>query len=513
MDNAPQKIDLPVKVNAGSHQLEADLISALQEGRSFQSEINRLRKEIANARNYPLKEFYNRNIYKILKSLSKKSYLFSERRRLRFLQSAAKLDPNRSLVGTPNQYELKSEITGNELSIKGFQAFDAGKKNVLVVAHEASQTGAPILSYNISKHLTSQYNVTVIFLRGGILSNVFRDVACHVEVLQNRPRGDNSSARRVRGLVAKTKFHFAIINSIESRSILPILKSSNVASVSLIHEFATYTSPRHSFDEVFEAADEIVFSSEVTMSNAIELTNLSANPQIHIIPQGKTQVPKLDTTEEATNLEKKRLKYLMRAGEENKDFVVIGSGTVDFRKGVDLFIEAARVASARAPSIRMRFYWFGAGYDVARDQNYSVYLEDQIKRAGLSDKLTIAGHTTEIDYAYSLADAFLLSSRLDPLPNVAMDAMIYGIPMICFDNASGFSPILNSNGLGDSCVASYLDAADMGYKLAEIAKDQDLCRKIGLQSKQIAFDNFNMQKYVESLSELGEHAAKKIKAG
>ena len=103
--------------------------------------------------------------------------------------------------------------------------------------------------------------------------------------------------------------------------------------------------------------------------------------------------------------------------------IVLGAGSVHLRKGVDLFIEvAARVVSGPGGD-HCRFIWLGNGYDPDGDVDYSAYLADQIQRAGLEEHLFFAGETRAIETAYREADIFLMSSRLDPMPNVAVDAL------------------------------------------------------------------------------------------
>jgi glycosyltransferase involved in cell wall biosynthesis len=46
---------------------------------------------------------------------------------------------------------------------------------------------------------------------------------------------------------------------------------------------------------------------------------------------------------------------------------------------------------------------------------------------------------------YKRADLFFLSSRLDPLPNVAIDAAMHGMPVIFSDQASVCAEIVNTS--------------------------------------------------------------------
>ena len=54
-----------------------------------------------------------------------------------------------------------------------------------------------------------------------------------------------------------------------------------------------------------------------------------------------------------------------------------------------------------------------------------------------------------------------MTSRLDPLPNVAIDALSEGTPVHCFDKASGIAYLLSNNSfLTDYLIARYGYAPD-----------------------------------------------------
>ena len=53
-------------------------------------------------------------------------------------------------------------------------AFDTQKKTILVVSHEASRTGAPILALNLVQQFSERYNVIGLILGGGELIDHFR---------------------------------------------------------------------------------------------------------------------------------------------------------------------------------------------------------------------------------------------------------------------------------------------------------------------------------------------------
>ncbi len=56
--------------------------------------------------------------------------------------------------------------------------------------------------------------------------------------------------------------------------------------------------------------------------------------------------------------------------------------------------------------------------------------------------LGLMSHQEWVEFASS-ADAFLLTSRVDPLPNVALEAMVLGLPVLSFEGRTGI-PALQS---------------------------------------------------------------------
>lgn len=184
--------------------------------------------------------------------------------------------------------------------------------------------------------------------------------------------------------------------------------------------------------------------------------------------------------------------------------VVLGAGFVHLRKGVDLFIECAARVVHTSEGHRCRFVWIGKGYDPDNDVGYSVYLADQIRRAGLEEHVFFVNETTAIETAYEEADLLLLSSRLDPLPNVAIDAMAHGVPVLCFNKTTGIADFLIESGLKNHCVAQYLDSVDMAGKILALAGSQELYEDVAGRCREASMAYFSMKKYVARLEALAQ---------
>jgi glycosyltransferase involved in cell wall biosynthesis len=137
---------------------------------------------------------------------------------------------------------------------------------------------------------------------------------------------------------------------------------------------------------------------------------------------------------------------------------------------------------------------------------YSIYLKEQIERAGLADQVTFIGEVSDMEPFYALADAFFLSSRLDPLPNVSIDAAMRGIPIVCFAAASGIAEILIKDPLTAHGVVPHLDAEAASQFIARIAEDANEAAEIAAATQHLAKNTFDMVRYVAQLDKLGQQA-------
>ncbi len=135
------------------------------------------------------------------------------------------------------------------------------------------------------------------------------------------------------------------------------------------------------------------------------------------------------------------------------------------------------------------------------------YLREQIKRANVADTVVFLPETADLHSFYESANAFLLSSRLDPLPNVAIDAMTLGIPVVCFDAASGIAELLKAQNDLNFLVVPYLDVSSAAGVLAQLASDRALLESTKTSTMKLARERFDMRSYVAKLDCLGSDAA------
>ena len=484
----------------------AELERTLERARDFAHQL-------AAARKRPRRVLWDLLRYRLFSILSTKSPPLSARTAARLAKSAEKRDPMRSVRSASEMPSVRnaSESTVSEEPLrtqrKSLVTLDGGKRTVLIVSHEMSRTGAPILALNLIQRLSPRYNVISLTLGRGDLADDFRNASALLYEADRIHMTDRELRSVVKDITAKHSLSFAIVNSVESRMVLKALRDDGVPTVSLIHEFSSYVRPPSALRDIVTLSTETVFSTKLTLENAVADLSLSYPcASVHVAPQGKCTVPASPRIPSDASGEKEWLSKNLRPKGEKKKFLVIGVGSIELRKGVDLFIECATAVAAQPNGDRFQFVWIGNGFDPERDAAYSVFLADQIKRAGIELQLKILRSTSEIELAYQTADLLLLSSRLDPLPNVAIDALSIGLPVVCFEKTTGIADFLSEIGLGEHCVAKYLDTNDLARKVGALADSDSLRVEVSRRSRTAAESAFDMTAYVSKIEAIALQA-------
>ncbi len=489
-------------------------VAGLREQNSWLTALSaQLQRDLVRARVRPWRQVQRKFEYQLFSALSRDSSPISKTARHRYAKLALKRDPRRmegAGKAIAHQEAMLSPSGPVPEQHSGALRFDSSKPSILVVSHEASRTGAPILALNLMQFLREKYNVAALTLRGGELLDDLIEASVVTYVGNGLHADPGQYADLVRRICLEHQPLFAIVNSVVSRPVLFTLQQEGVPSVTLIHEFATNIAPKSSFREALTWSDQVVFSSPLTLENAFATVPLSSQPLVHVVPQGKCAVPQSKGNGVSRELELRRIEEEFRPG-GRQSFVVLGAGMVEFRKGVDLFIEVARLVSLMAGGEDIHFNWVGGNYYPEVDFSYSVYLKDQIERAGVANRVKILLPSSEIEHVYALSSCLLLSSRLDPLPNVAIDALSFGLPVVCFDKANGVADFLRAGDLERECVARYLDCHDAAVKIVRLANDFGLASAVGQASAEIARASFDFGRYATRIESIGLAAAARLR--
>jgi glycosyltransferase involved in cell wall biosynthesis len=375
------------------------------------------------------------------------------------------------------------------------------RATVIVVVHEATRTGAAILGWNILRALKKNYNVVALLIRGGPIEQAFEDIGDTVMLPADFVWIDAESDALARKMIACYAPRYVIANSVETRHVVPAFEKAGVPTLALIHEFSSNIQPG-ALHGLIKHAAKIIFSAQIVADSAIaDYPDLPARSLV-ILPQGSSVLPPNNAVVSPSG--DAELKDIGVLPADNGTFLVVGIGTITLRKGVEFFIAAAARARRLAPDRNIVFAWVGKCY--AFDAPYLAYLREQIQRTGLNSAFMFLGEFEDLAPVYARADLFILSSRLDPLPNVGIDAAVHGVPVICFDQASGIAEILKAAPQTAGLVVPYLDAGAAGDLVVALASDTPRLRAFSDGMRDVAQTHFDMTRYVAALDALGQQA-------
>lgn len=477
------------------YSLRKELTEAKLKTDNIQEQINSIQSSISWRITKPIRIFRNR-YPKLSRSL---------RRSLKTISGMFPRNAYRNIEGDKKRDNVLHEAETIFKNIK------KNMETVVVVSHDATRTGAPLLSLNIVKELTKRYNTIVILLGVGPLLEEFKKSGTACLGPYNFSGGDSASIQfansHINEILRTIQIKYAIINSIESRYLLEPLVKMGIPTISLIHEFAANTWPKDAFINVAMLSEEIVFSAEIVKDDVLSKNPSLKERMMHVLPQGQVQIPiTLGETERKIEMDQIR-RHMVR--QSNDTVVVLGCGTLTARKGVDLFVNCASKLNKRKKDLEFKFVWIGHCFDF--DILYKQYILEQIERSGLQDKVILIDEVSDLSEAYRNADIFFLSSRLDPLPNVAIDAMMLGLPVVCFDQATGIADILKKSELAKKCVIPYLDDSTAANVIEEIVSDKTLRKNLSESIRDIAICTFNMKNYVQQIENIAKNAELAIK--
>jgi glycosyltransferase involved in cell wall biosynthesis len=340
------------------------------------------------------------------------------------------------------------------------------KRKILFISHDATRTGAPILLLNLAKLLLKfkEHDVTFLLKNGGILEFDFSSIAPTFFV--NKQRSKNvfrfylkTKKKIIEDKVFLNNFDLIISNTITNGEILETIRANYAGKIiSYIHELeigAKAFSNETSILKLIKSSTKFWVPSSIVNDFLINVWN---------IPQDKIFTMPYYIPYNTSNL-----KLEINTKEE---FVIGGCGTIDWRKGADLFIVIAKQLFIKYPEATIVFRWAGAMQGIELER-----LKYELKKSELEDKVFFQLSNSNLTDFYNNLDLFLLPSREDPYPLVILEAANFGVPSICFDSVSGSKDfILNSNG---GVAVPFLDIDATVEAIINFYRNPDYKKKLG----------------------------------
>lgn len=145
--------------------------------------------------------------------------------------------------------------------------------------------------------------------------------------------------------------------------------------------------------------------------------------------------------------------------------LIVGSGTLTWTKGPDLFVQLARAVCRERPEVH--FAWIGGAGSLAVAQ-----FEHDVRLLGLDGKIRLTGVVPKSADYFAAADIFVLTSRQDSYPLVCLEAAALAKPIVCFAGSGGMPEFVERD---CGFVVPYLDITAMAQRVIHLLDSPD-CR-------------------------------------
>jgi len=353
-------------------------------------------------------------------------------------------------------------------------------RRVLFVSHDASRSGAPIVLLHFLRWFkaNSEIPFDILLRSGGDLQSEFEALA-PVWIVGTRPDWRPvpgalvAAARRpwILRRVAAREPGLVYSNTAINGDALRVLSAAGRPVVSHIHELeSVIRASRASFEIVKRYTRRYIACSEAVRTNLVENHAIAAEA-IDVVHEF---IPARRQAADATPQPRGRI--LQELGIPEGSLIVGASGTIEWRKAPDLFVQLARTMRQQRRELPIHFIWVGG----SRPGSWRLgKLRRDVLSMGMEQRVHFVGaRPNPLDY-FRAFDVFALVSREDPFPVVCLEAASAGTPIVCFDGAGGEKEFVE-----DDCgfVVPYLDVDAMASRTLSLLESAELRRRCGARA-------------------------------
>jgi len=171
--------------------------------------------------------------------------------------------------------------------------------------------------------------------------------------------------------------------------------------------------------------------------------------------------------------------------------VILCVGRLSREKAQADLVEAAALIHGDAKQGKLRFVLVGEGPDRQK-------LEDMARYFRMEDWFVFTGHVSDLRPYYTMANLFVLPSHTEGSPNVLLEAMAAGLPIVA--TAVGGVPEIVTNEK-EALLVEKRSPAALAQAISRLLDDTILQRKLA-EAARLAISNYSSAAYCDSILSL-----------
>jgi len=389
-------------------------------------------------------------------------------------------------------------------------------RQILFVGHDASRSGAPLLLLYLLRWLKqhTSFSFQVLLGQGGELLTEFealttvtifqREFPLKTDMLSKTMRHfgwqRNQKQRHLNDIREKFQYdNVGVIycNSIAAAKIVQALDKHSCPLICHVHELEyaiQYYGIQH-FENMKRHVHQYIAASDAVKQNLISRHHI-AEANIRVIYE---YLPSMLPEVSSDNDAKRQICQELRISENA--LIVCAVGTIDWRKGADLFIQLARIIHTTHIDISIHFLWVGRENGMTQHQ-----LAHDLGLLELNDYVHFIGERPDALHYLAGSEVFVLMSREDPFPLVCLEAASQGKPIVCFDKAGGAKEFVEEDA---GVVVPYLDIERMAEKVVTLLLSPELRQTLGQQARKKVWARHHIEQaapqIIEMIAHIGHH--------
>ncbi|WP_313004348.1 glycosyltransferase family 4 protein [Chryseobacterium gleum] len=364
-------------------------------------------------------------------------------------------------------------------------------KKILLISHEASLSGAPILVLSVLKKLKQErknYKVDVLLLRPGQLYEDFTKLSDNKIIVANyynqslsfvnrnfkkiqnaffpKTESKEEQIEKITGRLLQNNYDLVYANTAETLIwTIPFYKK-NIPTVVAIHELTFGIESAYSPDFIKENISNV--STIIAGSNAV------ANNLINRYNADPKKVKAIHSfVDEKLEIQKNQIQIKKELNIAESDIIMGIASSQELRKGTDLVPLLVKKIADKT-DINFKFINLGGSSSIGPVKCSKLDAE----KLGVLDKIIYVDHNKFPNDYINIFDIFLLLSREDPFPLVMLTAAKLKKPIVAFENSGGAVEFLE-NGFG--VLAPYLDLDVMASEIVKLLQNKELRENYGLK--------------------------------
>ena len=181
------------------------------------------------------------------------------------------------------------------------------------------------------------------------------------------------------------------------------------------------------------------------------------------------------------------LKFNSRIFKKYFNIGIIGKDTRV--KNIDLFIESSLSVLKKYPNMKIHLCGRGLG----KNNRFSELIKEY------KSNFVFYGELDDVNELYRILDIFVLCSRSEGLPNVILESMSYGIPIVS-TAVGGVNEIIThrENGM----LVESGDKNMLSHYIIEIIEDETLRNKLSMNSIKLIQEKYSINEMVSSFEKI-----------